>query len=206
VKRSLLAILALSIATISTYAAFTYLQSPKTTHYCFDSIDGGIRVTQREECNSHLLDLGTGAITRSGSADGRAHQLNPLLQNRFTAVQLVAKRAGIALRITSGFRTYAKQADLFMREVVLRGSETVAAHWVLPPRLSRHTQGLAIDIASANGSSDMNWLQVHAPAFGLCRTFKNERWHYEGVIAPGERCPAMAANALEGISDSAPIS
>jgi D-alanyl-D-alanine carboxypeptidase len=196
VKRTLLVILTLSVAIVATLVAIPHLQSHKVSRYCFDSENLGIRVTINEICNPRLLDLGTGLITASPSSDGKVHSLNSLLKNRFTAVQLVAERAGISLRITSGFRSYAKQAAMYKREVVLKGSETSAAHWVLPPRLSHHTQGVAIDIASANGDADMAWLSSHASSFGLCRTYANERWHYEGDIAPGESCPKMASSAL----------
>ncbi len=195
-KRTLLVILTLSVAIVAVLVAIPHFQSPKIDRYCFDSVNLGIRVTDNEKCNPRLLELGTGLITASPSSDGKVHSLNLLLKNRFRAVQLVADRAGISLRITSGFRTYAKQAAMYKKEVILKGSETSAAHWVLPPRLSHHTQGVAIDIASANGDADMAWLSSHASAFGLCRTYANERWHYEGAIAPGESCPPMASSAL----------
>jgi hypothetical protein len=85
---------------------------------------------------------------------------------------------------------------LFDREVAIRGSETEAAKWVLPPQFSHHPQGLAIDVNYPGVKAGAYWLETNGSRFGLCRVYDNEWWHFEGVIAPGERCPAMAANAL----------
>jgi LAS superfamily LD-carboxypeptidase LdcB len=85
---------------------------------------------------------------------------------------------------------------LFDREVVIRGSETEAAKLVLPPQFSHHPQGLAIDVNYPGDKLGAYWLERHGSRFGLCRVYANEWWHFEGVIAPGERCPALAPNAL----------
>jgi hypothetical protein len=52
---------------------------------------------------------------------------------------------------------------------------------------------LALDINYPAGAA---WLESNGARFGLCRVYGNEWWHFEGVIAPGQPCPAMAQNAL----------
>ena len=159
--------------------------------FCFDSLTSGVAQSQTAICPNNLLDLGVSALTPLPRGDGEVHSLNPLLKNRFEALKAMAEKSRISIRLTSGFRTRAKQEALYLAEVKLKGSETLAAHWVLPPQLSQHTRGLAIDIASIEGSVGMAWVQEHSNEVGLCRIYANERWHFEAVIAPGAACPQL---------------
>lgn len=97
--------------------------------------------------------------------------------------------------ITSGFRSYAVQAVLFEAAVKKYGSEEEAAKSVLPPDASHHPWGLALDINYPNDPLSAKWLEINGYKYGLCRIYKNEWWHFEGVAAPGRRCPAMRPDA-----------
>ena len=180
--------------------------SPPPTLTCFEPQSATLRVTTADQCFEPLISLGNSALTESATAEGEINSLHPMLQARFDAAQIAAQREGVHLYITSGYRNRDRQAALFADAIKKYGSESAAAKWVLPPQYSHHPHGLAIDVNYPRDRPGALWLDKNGSRFGLCRVYANEWWHFEGVIAPGERCPALAANALVDIPDSAPIS
>ena len=163
---------------------------------CFDQEMLLVLTTTEAKCPTEFVYLGDAPLTESRTATGEVIEMHPLLVARFAAAQSFARADGVVLTLTSGFRSLERQQMLFDREVAIRGSETEAAKWVLPPQYSHHPQGLAIDVNYPGDKAGALWLEKNGSRFGLCRVYANEWWHFEGVIAPGERCPAMAANAL----------
>ncbi|HEY3292294.1 MAG TPA: D-alanyl-D-alanine carboxypeptidase family protein [Candidatus Nanopelagicaceae bacterium] len=143
-------------------------------------------------CRKGESSLGATAIKPPAK---RPTDLNPFLKTRFLAAQAAAKKARRYLAITSGFRSYALQASLFAAAVKKYGSEAEAAKAVLPPEFSHHPWGLALDINYPNDPLSAKWLEINGYKYGLCRVYKNEWWHFEGVIAPGRRCPALHPDA-----------
>lgn len=79
-----------------------------------------------------------------------------------------AKKDGIDLRISSGFRTRSEQERLW--EQYGRNPARVA-----PPGTSNHEKGNAIDFANTPGAYD--WLKKRAPEFGF-KNYPAEAWHY----------------------------
>jgi hypothetical protein len=163
---------------------------------CFDLKNLLMLTTADSICPTDLLFLGESALTEGRTATGEISEIHPLLMARFTAAQTFARADGVSLTLSSGFRTAQRQQELFEREVAIRGSETEAAKWVLPPQFSHHPKGLAIDVNYPGDQPGAFWLETNGSRFGLCRVYANEWWHFEGVIAPGQRCPALAPNAL----------
>lgn len=163
---------------------------------CFDFDSATLRVTTLDQCRSPLISLGNAPLVESATADGKVDRINLLLQRRFDAAMRTASLEGVHLYITSGFRSEERQAILFANAIKKYGSESEAAKWVLPPQFSHHPHGLAIDVNYPGDRAGAQWLELNGARFGLCRVYANEWWHFEGVIAPGESCPAMAANAL----------
>jgi hypothetical protein len=163
---------------------------------CFDLVSLLVLTTTEVSCPNEFTFLGDAPLTESGTATGEVIDLHPLLGARFATAQSFARADGVVLTLTSGFRSLERQRMLFDREVAIRGSESEAAKWVLPPQFSHHPQGLAIDVNYPGDRPGAFWLETKGSRFGLCRVYANEWWHFEGVIAPGERCPAMAPNAL----------
>jgi len=99
---------------------------------------------------------------------------------------------GVALEVNSGWRSRAYQAQLLQDAVAEYGSEEEAARWVSTPDTSEHVQGDAVDIGSAGAT----WLSKHGAAYGLCRIYDNEPWHFElRPDAADEGCPARYADA-----------
>ena len=163
---------------------------------CFETSTATIRISRAVECPPPLITLGGSALSESATANGEVDELHPLLAARFEAAQIAAASEGVNLYITSGFRTQERQEVLFANAIKKYGNETEAAKWVLPAHFSHHPQGLAIDVNYPKDPAGAKWLEDNGARFGLCRVYANEWWHFEGVIAPGQSCPAMAENAL----------
>ena len=162
--------------------------------WCFDSrIDYLWESEVKYGCGSEDLSLGEGKISAPLT---EVSDLNIKVKNRFLAAQSEAKKEGINLVITSGFRTAERQQYLFNRAIQKYGSAKEASKWVLPPDKSHHPGGIALDINYPGDPEDTKWLELNGYKYGLCRVYKNEWWHFEPVIAPGDECPALVANAL----------
>ena len=161
--------------------------------YCFDATNVALE--------SSTVAIGCPRDTHSLGADpvpghpSEATQLDSTLAIRFIAAQAIAKKEGIPLSISSGFRTSAVQARLFAEEVKKVGSEEEAIKWVLPPTISHHPQGTAIDVNYNFDRPSTKWLEINGYKFGLCRAYANEWWHFEAITSPGTPCPAMKVNA-----------
>jgi hypothetical protein len=143
-------------------------------------------------CEKTEVSLGSGAIPRSIT---RPTAIDKQLIYRFKAAQAAAKKDGQALYIASGFRTLSRQKVLFAQAVKKYGSEKEASKWVAPPMISHHPWGTALDINYPDEPVAAGWLEVNGWKFGLCRVFENEWWHFEPVIAPGWKCPALVPDA-----------
>ena len=143
-------------------------------------------------CEKTEVSLGAGAIPRSLI---RPSGIDQQLMHRFKAAQAAAKKDGQALYIASGFRTLTRQKTLFAQAIRKYGSAAEASKWVAPPLVSHHPWGVAIDVNYPDEPVGAGWLEVNGSKFGLCRVFENEWWHFEPVIAPGWKCPALVADA-----------
>jgi len=143
-------------------------------------------------CEKTEFSLGAGAIPHSLI---RPSAIDEQLMYRFKAAQAAAKKDGQKIYITSGFRSLDRQKVLFAQAVKKYGNEVEASKWVAPPLVSHHPWGVAIDVNYPDEPVGARWLEVNGSKFGLCRIFKNEWWHFEPVIAPGWKCPALVANA-----------
>ncbi|MDR6866930.1 uncharacterized protein YcbK (DUF882 family) [Microbacterium resistens] len=124
--------------------------------------------------------------------DGSARavtRLDPALLDALHAAASAAKDDGVSLRVASGWRAPAYQAWLLTQAVRTYGSEEEAGRWVGTPETSRHVAGEAVDIGPYDSA---DWLDRKGAAFGLCRTYDNEKWHFEHFPqAVDEGCPPM---------------
>jgi hypothetical protein len=143
-------------------------------------------------CEKTEVSLGAGAIPHSLI---RPSVIDKQLMYRFKAAQAAAKKDGQKIYIASGFRSLERQKVLFAQAVKKYGSEKIASKWVAPPLISHHPWGVAIDVNYPNEPVGAGWLEVNGSKFGLCRVFENEWWHFEPVIAPGWKCPALVPDA-----------
>jgi len=164
---------------------------------CFNVESDELRTSDTEQgCMAPEESLGISPIIHS---EVRPTQLDRTFEVRFLAAQAAAKLARFNIRITSGFRSQQLQERLFHDAVKKYGSEKEASKWVLPKDISHHPWGIAIDVNYPGDRKAVKWLEENGSSFGLCRVYLNEWWHFEPVIAPGEPCPPMMANALESL-------
>jgi len=90
----------------------------------------------------------------------------------FRAMARAAEKAGIDIRIRSGFRSFEKQKLLYKK--YRRGQGNLAAR----PGYSNHESGRALDIYITDYRV-LEWLEKHASEFGFHRTVPGEAWHWE---------------------------
>jgi len=143
-------------------------------------------------CEKTEVSLGAGAIPHSLI---RPAALDKQLVYRFKAAQAAAAHDGQRIYIVSGFRSLSRQKSLYNQAIRKYGSVDEASKWVAPPLVSHHPWGIAIDVNYPDEPVGAGWLEVHGYKFGLCRVFENEWWHFEPVIAPGWKCPALVPDA-----------
>ena len=94
---------------------------------------------------------------------------------------------GVRFHVDSGWRSPRYQERLLREAISKYGSEAEATRWVATPNTSAHVQGDAVDIGPSGAAA---WLSDRGAAYGLCRIYANEPWHYElrpEAIAHG--CP-----------------
>jgi len=96
--------------------------------------------------------------------------VHPTVSAAFAAMQAEAARSGLSLRIVSGYRTYAYQANLYQQRVA-RSSVAEADRYVARPGHSEHQTGLALDVNSTSPSfgqtAEGRWLAANAHRFGF---------------------------------------
>ncbi len=107
---------------------------------------------------------------------GNGQYLRADAARAFKAMQEAARRAGINLGATSGFRTMAQQQELYRR--YLNGTGNLAAR----PGYSNHQNGIAMDVSGigGRGTAADRWLRANAARFGF-RNLPSEFWHYDFV-------------------------
>jgi LAS superfamily LD-carboxypeptidase LdcB len=100
----------------------------------------------------------------------------------FRAMARAAAKSGLDLRIRSGFRSHAKQKQLYKAYVRGRG------HLAARPGFSNHESGRALDIYITDYRV-LEWLEKHAADYGFHRTVPGEAWHWEylGGYQPKQR-------------------
>lgn len=119
-------------------------------------------------------------------------KLDPELLRALRQAATQAAGAGVTFTVQSGWRSPAYQEQLLREAVSEYGSREEAARWVATPETSLHVSGHAVDLGPAGTTA---WLSKHGAAFGLCRIYRNEPWHYElRPDAPDHGCPAMYAD------------
>ena len=121
-------------------------------------------------------------------------KLDPDLLAALRRAATDAAADGVRFVVDSGWRSRAYQEHLLDQAISKYGSEEQATRWVATPNTSAHVSGDAVDI----GSYGAAWLSQHGAAYGLCRIYGNEPWHYElRPEAVDQGCPAMYADPTQ---------
>jgi zinc D-Ala-D-Ala carboxypeptidase len=118
--------------------------------------------------------------------------LDPLLRKAIQDAAQSVQGAGIALEITSGWRSKGFQQRLFDDALRTYGSNERAAEFVASPDVSKHVLGEAVDVGPVAAD---NFLMRNGAQFGLCQIYANEIWHFERVADARGQCPPLRANA-----------
>lgn len=121
--------------------------------------------------------------------------VDPELMSRYQRARDDAEAEGVLLMLTSGWRSAQDQQELVDEVVAASGDPAEAHRRVLPPDVSAHVQGTAIDVGGTEGAL---WLGERQQEYGLCRTYANEVRHFELVGAVGDPCPEMWPDASHG--------
>ena len=119
-------------------------------------------------------------------------QLDPRLLAAVQQAATAAAADGVAMTITSGWRSAAFQQQLLDDAVASYGSLAVARQYVQTPEHSRHVLGQAVDIGAAPADQ---WLVANGVRFGLCQIYANEVWHFELAVDAAGNCPPLSATA-----------
>ena len=136
---------------------------------------------------------GAPAIASGGGYSGplvyrQGEGMRPDVAEAFDRMSAAAARHGLALVVSSGFRSDAEQAALF------------AAHpdpkWVAPPGHSLHRCATELDLGP---SAAYGWLASNAHRFGFTQRYSWEPWHF-GYEAGPPPC-STAGNSVLGPGD-----
>ena len=105
--------------------------------------------------------------------DGKYVEVNTA--RAFLRIRTAARRAGVQLRVNSGFRSMAQQRYLYR---CYKTRSCNGGNLAAPPGYSNHQSGHALDLnTSARGV--YTWLANHGRAYAFRRTVPSERWHWE---------------------------
>jgi hypothetical protein len=134
-----------------------------------------------EELSTIDCSESTAAGYRSGSrftitvvrVDGKPVEKSTA--NAYYVMAQAAARAGVNIRVVSGFRTMAEQQHLYdcYRCGCCNGGNLAAR-----PGYSNHQSGHALDLNTSSGGV-YSWLSRNAGHFGFRRTVSSEPWHWE---------------------------
>jgi LAS superfamily LD-carboxypeptidase LdcB len=92
--------------------------------------------------------------------------MRPDVAGAFDRMEAAARADGVALLITSAYRSDAEQAELYARHPDPK--------WVAPPGRSLHRLGTELDLGPP---SAYGWLERNAGRFHFIQRYAHEPWH-----------------------------
>lgn len=189
---------ACGLAVVAAIAAALGLQSPASPTSQASSTASEHRAAPREPGSGPpgSLGLSDGAVPDGTSvfAEGvpGVANLDSALLEALRRAANAAEGDGVRFVVTSGWRSPEYQQHLLDDAVAKYGSAAEAARWVATPERSEHVSGDAVDVGPSKANA---WLASHGAAYGLCRIYGNEPWHFElRPDAVDRGCPAMYAD------------
>lgn len=129
------------------------------------------------DCSAKRSDTGY----KSGSAysitvvkaDGKPIEI--ATASMYGRMQRAAAKAGVSIRVVSGFRTNAEQKYLYGCYV---NKNCNGGNLAARPGYSNHQSGHALDLNTSSPGVG-SWLNAHADEYGFRRTVASEPWHWE---------------------------
>jgi len=95
--------------------------------------------------------------------------------NAYYVMAQAAAKAGVNLKVVSGFRSMAEQTYLYNCYINCNCNNCNLA---AKPGYSNHQSGHAVDL-NTSSSGVYSWLSKHAGTYGFKRTVPSEAWHWE---------------------------
>lgn len=135
-----------------------------------------------------------------GKDQGHITGMSGDLQSRLSSMLAEAPK-GVAsdISINSGFRSVARQKELFDAAVSKYGSVAAARKWVAPPGNSQHNFGRAADLGFGSDAA-RDWTHQNAGQYGLKFPMANEPWHIETATARGGAGLGGASSSVEAVN------
>lgn len=136
--------------------------------------------------------------------------VNPLIMRDLLRMCAAAKRQGVILKISSAYRSYHRQQEIFARQVQRRGAKEAARRSARAGH-SEHQLGTTIDFGSISnafcGTRAERWLRRHAREYGFSVSYPPgmeevtgyvpECWHFRHL---GEEALALSERFFGGLS------
>lgn len=114
---------------------------------------------------------------------GNGKQLRADAAAAFLRMQAAAAADGVNIQVSSGYRSYSHQNNLFQNALRKYGSVAAARKWVAPPGNSNHGWGIAFDEGTIYGGKERTkqyrWLNANAAKYGFWQRMSWEPWHWE---------------------------
>ncbi|HEX5763017.1 MAG TPA: transglycosylase SLT domain-containing protein [Solirubrobacterales bacterium] len=157
---------------------------------------GGDRVqVQASAVAEAAASAGVESATTTASGGGyggplvvrQGEGMRPDVAAAFDRMAAAAAQNGVALVVSSGFRSDAEQAALFAANPDPR--------WVAPPGQSLHRCATELDLGP---ESAYGWLAENAERFGFVQRYSWEAWHYGFTAGPPPCSPAGEAAGAGG--------
>jgi hypothetical protein len=144
-----------------------------------------------------LKRFAVGGALRPDTFSGMNPQFTSALGQMFAAAP---PEIQAQMRVTSGYRSPERQAQLWQGALAKYGSPEAARKWVAPPGKSQHNHGHAADMKWLSPMA-MQWAHANAAKYGLAFPLKNENWHVElagvrGGMPKTQNPPTSAVTAL----------
>jgi zinc D-Ala-D-Ala carboxypeptidase len=125
--------------------------------------------------------------------DEPAVKLRPDVLAAWQRLRTAAGGQGVQLCVNDGKRSREQQARQFAEAVQQFGNAELAGKYVLQPDESMHVRGIAVDIQPLASAA---WVERNGVAYGWCRRYENEPWHFEYDPAYATSgCPALLPSA-----------
>lgn len=149
-------------------------------------------VNEKHPLDTSYVPANLTEISGGKQIDSRmADSLNKMLDD--------AKKAGLSMYVTSGYRSYEKQRDVFnttMQDWINQGYTPLNAYdetkkSVAIPGTSEHATGLAVDIMSTKygeldekqgDTEEQKWLMEHCLEYGFVLRFPQDKSDITGIV------------------------
>ncbi|MFJ2617977.1 D-alanyl-D-alanine carboxypeptidase family protein [Glutamicibacter sp. NPDC087344] len=139
-------------------------------------------------------------VPKTVAVSGTNVRLQPEAAKAYSKMVKDAKKSGVKIAAVSGYRSYARQSELFNRYTKLYG-KTYASRISAVPGTSEHQTGLAIDVGNSNGACGLQscfektpvgkWVATNGYKYGFILRYPKgqesatgyayEPWHFRYV-------------------------